>query len=95
MNFSWCVVCGGGDAWAGGRRRVVAVVVEGRVVTVVAGHSVVAAAVEGRRFVVGGSRWLGWEVVESRSETGDKAVTVAAVVVAAADHPTHVSFAYS
>ena len=67
---------------------------EGRVVAVVAEHSAV--AVEGRRFVVGGSRWLGWEAVVSRSEAGDRAVTVVVVVVAAAaDHPTHVSFAYS
>ena len=68
----------------------VVVVVEGRVVIVVAKHSAV--AVEGRRFAVGGSRWLGWEVVAGRSETGGRAVIV--VVVAAADHPTHVSFAY-
>ena len=65
--------------------------VEGRVVNVVAGDSAVAVAGEGRRFVVGGSRWLGWEVAASRSETGGKAV----IVVVAADHPTHVSFAYS
>ena len=70
---------------------VVVVVVEGRVVAVVAAHSAVAVAVEGRRFAVGGSRWLGWEVVANRSERGGRAVIVAAVVVAA-DQPTHVSF---
>ena len=69
------------------------VVVGGRVVIVVAEHSAV--AVEGRRFAVGGNRWLGWEVVAGRSETGGRAViVVVVVVVAAADHPTHVSFAY-
>ena len=82
-SFSWNVSCGGGGAWAGGRRRVV-------VVVVVAGKAV-AVAVEGRGFAVGGSRWLGWEAVGRRSETGDRAVIV---VVAAAD-AIHVSFAYS
>ena len=67
--------------------------VEGRVVDFVAGHSAVAVAGEGSRFVAGGSRWLGWEVVASRSETGDKAVIVVVAAAAAANHPTHVSAA--
>ena len=49
---------------------------------------------EGRHFVVGGSRWLGWEAVEGRVDfEDDEAVVV--VVAAAANHGTHVSFAYS
>ena len=68
----------------------VVVVVEGRVVNVVAEHRAVAVAAEGRRFVVGGSRWLGWEAVEGRSEAGDTAVIVVAVV--AAGYPAQVSF---
>ena len=69
-----------------------AVVVEGRVVNVLVEHRAAAVAAEGRRFVVGCSRWLDSEAVESRSEAGHTAVIV---VVVAADHSTQVSFAYS
>ena len=93
MNFSWSAFYGGGGAWAGSRHKVV-VAVEGRVVTVVAEHTAVAVAEEGRHFVVCGSRWLGWEVVERGSGAEDRAVAVVVAAAAAANHPTHVSFAY-
>ena len=72
---------GGGGVCVGGRRRAgvgvaegkgVVVAVEGRVVVVVV------AAVEGRRCAVGGGRWLGWEAVGSRADSGDKAVLAVA-----------------
>ena len=83
-TFSLSVSDGDGGACVGGRRKVGVVAVGGMVVIAAA-----AAAVEGRSSVVGGSRWLDWEVVESRGDSGHKAVAVVA-----ASHANNVSFVY-
>ena len=64
---------GGDGVCVGGHRRAgVGVVGEDNAVVAAV------AVVEGRRCAVGGSRWLGWEAVGSRADSGDKAVLAVA-----------------